>query len=58
VHFLARVCVYVLFVCAQNVFGFAHIDADPDQELQDMTLHVGDDLSTFARKFVLGAQCL
>jgi len=31
---------------------FAHIDADPDQELQDMTLHVGDDLSTFAHKFV------
>jgi len=30
----------------------AHIDADPDQELQDMTLHAGDDLSTFAHKFV------
>jgi len=30
---------------------FAHLDADPDLELQDLTLNSGDDLSTFAHKY-------
>jgi len=30
---------------------FAHLDADPDQEKQDLTLNSSDDLSTFAHKY-------
>jgi len=31
---------------------FVHLDTDPDQDLQDLTLNSGDDLSAFAHKYV------
>jgi len=31
---------------------FAHPHADPDQELQDLTLNISDNLSTFAHRYL------
>ncbi len=35
----------------------AHLDADPDQALQDLTLNSSDDLGTFAHKYVKAQVC-
>ncbi len=37
---------------AKRKENFAHLDADPDQELQDLTLNSDVDPSTFAHEYV------